>query len=134
MRHLDLDDPGNGPPVIDELADALGGLDVLVNNAGGGNAGPFLEADVETFERTVRVNLTGSFTCAQRAAQRMVRDGTRGRIVNVTSIHEHQPLPGSSDYVSAKHGLGGLTKAMALDLASTASRSTRSHPGRSRRR
>jgi len=117
VRHLDLDDPRNGPPVIDELADALGGLDVLVNNAGGGNAGPFLEADVETFARTVRVNLTGAFTCGQRAAQRMVRDGTRGRIVNVTSIHEHLPLPGSSDYVSAKHGLGGLTKAMALDLA-----------------
>jgi NAD(P)-dependent dehydrogenase (short-subunit alcohol dehydrogenase family) len=47
----------------------------------------------------------------------MVRDGVRGRIVNVTSIHEHLPLPGSSDYVAAKHGLGGLTKAMALDLA-----------------
>jgi NAD(P)-dependent dehydrogenase (short-subunit alcohol dehydrogenase family) len=117
VRRLDLDDPRNGPPVIEALADALGGLDVLVNNAGGGNAGPFLEADVETFARTVRVNLTGAFTCGQAAARRMVRDGVRGRIVNVTSIHEHLPLPGSSDYVAAKHGLGGLTKAMALDLA-----------------
>jgi NAD(P)-dependent dehydrogenase (short-subunit alcohol dehydrogenase family) len=107
VAHLDLD----------ALADELGGLDVLVNNAGGGNAGPFLEAALDEFERTLRVNVAGTFACAQRAAQRMVRDGVAGRIVNVTSIHEHVPLAGSSAYCAAKGGLGMLTKVMALELA-----------------
>jgi NAD(P)-dependent dehydrogenase (short-subunit alcohol dehydrogenase family) len=47
----------------------------------------------------------------------MVAQGRGGRIVNVTSVHEHVPLPESSAYVAAKHGLGGLTKQMALELA-----------------
>ena len=47
----------------------------------------------------------------------MVARGTRGRIVNVTSVHEHVPLEGATPYVVAEHGLGGLTKMMALELA-----------------
>jgi NAD(P)-dependent dehydrogenase (short-subunit alcohol dehydrogenase family) len=116
VERLDLDDPAGAPAVIDALADALGGLDVLVNNAGGGNAGRFLDADLDDVARTVRVNVLGTFACAQHAARRMVRDGVAGRIVNVTSIHEHLPLPESSDYVTAKHALGGLTKSMAIEL------------------
>ncbi len=114
---LDLERPDDAAAVIEALADELGGLDVLVNNAGGGNAGPFLDAELAVFERTLRVNLVGAFVCAQAAARRMVREGVRGRIVNVTSIHEHLPLPAACDYVAAKHGLGGLTQAMALELA-----------------
>ena len=114
---LDLGDPPAAARVIDALADALGGLDVLVNNAGGGNAGPFLEAALEDVEQTLRVNVLGTFACTQAAARRMVRDRTRGRIVIVTSIHEHVPLPGATDYTTAKHALGGMTKNAAIGLA-----------------
>jgi NAD(P)-dependent dehydrogenase (short-subunit alcohol dehydrogenase family) len=117
VARLDLEDAASAAGVIDALADTLGGLDVLVNNAGGGNAGPVLEAKLEDVARTLEVNVVGSFACAQAAARRMVRAGTAGRIVNVTSIHEHLPLPASADYVAAKHALGGLTKAMAIELA-----------------
>jgi NAD(P)-dependent dehydrogenase (short-subunit alcohol dehydrogenase family) len=65
----------------------------------------------------VELDLVAPFLCAQRAARRMVDQGRGGRIVNVTSVHEHVPLQGSSAYVAAKHGLGGLTKVMALELA-----------------
>jgi NAD(P)-dependent dehydrogenase (short-subunit alcohol dehydrogenase family) len=116
VQRLDLADPATTPATLDALADALGGLDVLVNNAGGGNAGPVLEAELDDFEETIRVNVLGTFACAQHAARRMVRDGIPGRIVNVTSIHEHLPLPDSADYVTAKHALGGLTKSMAIEL------------------
>src|SRR3954452_8036926 len=117
VRQLALGAAENGPPVIDELAGALGGLDVLVNNAGTGDTTPFLELDLGTWRHIIETDLTGAFLCAQAAARRMVREGTRGRIVNVTSVHEHVPLAGSGPYCAAKGGLGLLTKVMALELA-----------------
>jgi NAD(P)-dependent dehydrogenase (short-subunit alcohol dehydrogenase family) len=116
-RHGDLEQVPGADAVVDELADELGGLDALVNNAGAGHSTPFVETDLETFRSVLELDLVAPFLCAQRAAQRMVDAGTPGRIVNVTSVHEHVPLEGSSAYVAAKHGLGGLTKVMALELA-----------------
>src|SRR5215207_145070 len=117
VRHLDLTETGQVQATIDELAGALGGLDVLVNNAGSGAATPFLELDLTEWRDVLEVGLTGAFLTAQAAARRMIEAGTRGRIVNVTSVHEHVPLKGSTPYVVSKHGLGGLTKSMALELA-----------------
>jgi NAD(P)-dependent dehydrogenase (short-subunit alcohol dehydrogenase family) len=117
VRRLDLADAENGPRVVDALADALGGLDVLVNNAGTGDSSPVLEVDLATWRHVLEVDLTGAFLCAQAAARRMVAAGGGGRIVNVTSVHEHIPLAGSAPYCAAKGGLGLLTKVMALELA-----------------
>ena len=117
VRHLDLTQSAGVQPAIDELADALGALDVLVNNAGSGADTPFLELELEQWRDVLEVDLTGALLTAQAAARRMVAAGTRGRIVNVTSVHEHVPLRGATPYVVAKHGLGGLTKMMALELA-----------------
>ena len=117
VRRLDLSDAENGPPVIDALAEALGGLAVLVNNAGTGDTTPFLEVELATWRHVLETDLTGAFLCAQAAARRMVAAGGGGRIVNVTSIHEHVPLAGSAPYCASKGGLGLLTKVMALELA-----------------
>jgi NAD(P)-dependent dehydrogenase (short-subunit alcohol dehydrogenase family) len=117
VRHLDLGDASRGPAVVDELAEALGGLDVFVNNAGTGDSTPFLEVELDMWRHVLEVDLTGAFLCAQAAARRLVAQGRGGRIVNVTSIHEHVPLVGSAAYCAAKGGLGLLTKVMALELA-----------------
>jgi NAD(P)-dependent dehydrogenase (short-subunit alcohol dehydrogenase family) len=117
IRRLDLSDPREGPRVVDELAEALGGLDVLVNNSGTGTQTPVLEMDLDQWQHVLDVDLTGAFLCAQAAARRMVDQSRGGRIVNVTSVHEHVPLPGSAPYSAAKGGLGMLTKVMALELA-----------------
>ncbi len=117
VRRLDLTDLDAAADVVDELADALGGLDVLVNNAGTGITEPFLELRLDSWRQVLDVDLTGPMLLAQRAARRMVAAGHGGRIINVTSVHEHVPLERSSAYCAAKGGLGLLTKVMALELA-----------------
>jgi NAD(P)-dependent dehydrogenase (short-subunit alcohol dehydrogenase family) len=87
-----------------------------VNNAGYGTSKPFLDVDLGEWQGVVDVNLTGAFVAGQAAARRMVEQGKGGVIVNVTSVHEHIPLSGSTPYTASKHGLGGLTKVMALEL------------------
>lgn len=117
VRRLDLTELPDAAGVVDELAEALGGVDVFVNNAGMGRNDRFLDLSWDDWRETMAVDLDGAFLCAQRGARRMVEQGRGGRIVNVTSVHELVPLSESSAYVAAKHGLGGLTKVMALELA-----------------
>jgi NAD(P)-dependent dehydrogenase (short-subunit alcohol dehydrogenase family) len=117
-RQADFENVPGADAVVDELADALGGVDAFVANAAAGHSTPFLETDEETFRQVLSLTLIGPFLCGQRAARRMVDQGRGGRIVNVTSVHEHTPLEGATAYVAGKHGLGGLTKVMALELAS----------------
>src|SRR3954449_9471360 len=116
-RQADLSEVPGPDAVIDELADALGGLDAYVANAAAGHSTPFLELGFEEWDWVIRFALHAQFLTAQRAARRMVDQGRGGRIVFVTSIHELVPLKGSSGYCAAKHGTGGLMKVMALELA-----------------
>jgi NAD(P)-dependent dehydrogenase (short-subunit alcohol dehydrogenase family) len=116
VAQLDVTDFEEAAATVEALAGELGGLDVFVNNAGGGASHPFLEFPLEDWQEVIDLNLTGAFACAQRAARIMVDAGTRGRIVNVTSVHEHIPLRGAAAYCAAKGGLGLLTKVMALEL------------------
>jgi NAD(P)-dependent dehydrogenase (short-subunit alcohol dehydrogenase family) len=117
VAHLDTTDLPAAGDVIDGLAEELGGCDVFVNNAGTGVDVPLVEMSLTDWRSTVSADLDGAFVCIQRAARRMIRGGQGGRIIAVTSVHEHQPRVGSSAYVAAKHGLGGLVKNAALELA-----------------
>ncbi|WP_083874636.1 SDR family oxidoreductase [Nocardia paucivorans] len=117
VRRLDLDDLPTGAAVIDELAEELGGLDVLVNCAGTGSAQKAMDMDYDTWRHVLSVDLDGAFLCAQRAAKHMIDAGRGGRIINITSVHEHAPKVGAAPYCAAKAGLGALTKVLALELA-----------------
>jgi NAD(P)-dependent dehydrogenase (short-subunit alcohol dehydrogenase family) len=117
VRQLDTTDLDAAAGVIDGLADELGGLDVFVNNAGSGDGTKFLDLDLKTWMRTLDTNRNGAFVCLQAAARRMVATGNGGRLVAVTSVHESQPRVGASAYDASKHGLGGLMKTLALELA-----------------
>jgi hypothetical protein len=116
VEQLDASDAPRCAETVDTLADQLGRLDVFVNNAGTGANVPFLEMDYGRWRGIVATDLDGPFICLQRAARRMVAQGAGGRLIAVTSVHEHQPRVGSSAYDAAKHGLGGLIKTMALEL------------------
>ncbi|GIH96909.1 SDR family oxidoreductase [Planobispora siamensis] len=117
VRRHDLTDPERASRVVDELAEELGGLGVLVNNAGTGSSRPLLEMDFAEWRSVVSVDLDGAFLCAQRAARRMVDAGRGGRIVNVTSVHEQYPRVGAGPYCAAKGGLRMLSRVLALELA-----------------
>ena len=117
IRQLDLTGLPGAEAVVDELADELGGLDVLVNCAGTGTATLATELSYAQWREVLAVDLDGPFLLSQRAARRMIGAGNGGRIVNITSVHEHAPRVGSAAYCAAKGGLGMLTKVMAIELA-----------------
>jgi NAD(P)-dependent dehydrogenase (short-subunit alcohol dehydrogenase family) len=116
VTQLDVTRFDEAADTVEAVARELGGLDLFVNNAGGGESHPFLEFPLDDWQRVLDLNLSGAFVCAQRAARLMVDSGTEGRIVNVTSVHEHIPLREAAAYCAAKGGLGLLTKVMALEL------------------
>lgn len=117
LRRLDVSRPEEAQAVVADAIEELGGLCVFVNNAGLNHRAHILDETLEDWRRVLDVNLTGAFSCAQAAARHMVNADVRGRIVNVTSVHEHVPLHQGAAYCAAKAGLGLLTRAMALDLA-----------------
>lgn len=116
VTRFDATDLTGARLTLESMFDELGGVDVFVSNAGGGGGTAFLETGVEEWREVVALNLDGAFVGMQSAARRMVAEGRGGRIIAVTSVHEHQPRVGSAAYVAAKHGLGGLVETMALEL------------------
>ena len=115
IRRLDLTaDPG---AVVDALADELGGIWALVNCAGANHRAALLDDTAGGFRHALEVNLVGPVLCAQAAARLMVAAGAGGRIVNVTSVHEHAPLRWAAAYSAAKAGLGMAGRVLALELA-----------------
>lgn len=116
VAHLDTTDLHGAGGVVDALVDQLGGLDVFVQCSGAGHSTLFLETTLEIWRDVMAVDLDGAFVCLQAAARHLVDAGNGGRLIGVTSVHEHQPKVGSSAYDAAKHGLGGLLKTIALEL------------------
>ncbi|MET9452626.1 SDR family oxidoreductase [Streptomyces cinerochromogenes] len=117
VAQLDLTRLPEAADTVDELCAELGRIDVLVNNAGTGTMTPYLDLTLTEVRRVLDIDLVGPFLLGQRAARQMIRQGEGGRIVNVTSVHEHQPRVGAAPYCAAKGGLGLLTQVMALELA-----------------
>jgi NAD(P)-dependent dehydrogenase (short-subunit alcohol dehydrogenase family) len=117
VAQLDLTDPERGAAVVDLLAEEMGGLDTLVMSSGTGTATRLLDLDFGTWREVVSVDLDGAFCCLQAGARHMVEAGRGGRIVAITSVHEHAPRVGAAPYCAAKGGLGLLVKVAALELA-----------------
>ncbi len=117
VTHLDVSDLEHCGDDIEQLCEDLGGVDVFVNNAGTGGSTPLLELSMEEWRHIVATDLDGAFVCIQRAARRMVAAGNGGRLIGVSSVHEHQPRVGSGAYCAAKGGLGLLTRVAAIELA-----------------
>jgi NAD(P)-dependent dehydrogenase (short-subunit alcohol dehydrogenase family) len=96
----------------------LGALDILINNAGAAESAPFERTDAALLERMLRVNLMGAFEVTRRLLPKL-RAAAAGRIVNIASTAALKGYAYVSAYTAAKHGLLGLTRALAIELAGT---------------
>jgi glucose 1-dehydrogenase len=103
--------------MVEQTVKQFGHLDVLVNNAGVEKSTPFLDKTEEEWNLIIGVDLTGPFLCTQAAARQMVKEGHRGTIVNISSVHEDLPFPGYAAYCAAKGGLRMFCRDVALELA-----------------
>ena len=103
--------------MVQETVDGLGGIDVLVNNAGIQISRPSHELSQADFEKVLGVNLRGSFLCAREAIKRFLDNGTPGSIINVSSVHQLIPKPDYLGYSVSKGGMQNLTRTLALEYA-----------------
>jgi glucose 1-dehydrogenase len=113
----DVSRPDDVRRVVDAAYRELGGLEVLVNNAGILLRQPFLEIPEADFTRILEVNLKGTFLVSQEVARRMVAAGAGGSIVNISSLSAERAAPGLVHYQASKAGVFMLTRGMALELA-----------------
>ncbi len=112
----DMSDPQQIENMVKQNLDFFGSLDVVVNNAGIQHVAPIEEFPGEKWDAIIAINLSASFHTIRASITAMKQKG-RGRIVNIASAHALVASPYKSAYVAAKHGLLGLTKTVALEIA-----------------
>ncbi|MET9905524.1 SDR family oxidoreductase [Streptomyces sp. NPDC006476] len=123
----DAGDAGEAAAAVERAAGALGGLDVLVNNAGVGVLGPLEDLSLTDIDRVLAVNVRGVFLTSQAAAARMP---SGGRIITIgTCMAQRVPGPGGTLYATSKSALVGLTKALARELGGRGITANIVHPG-----
>jgi glucose 1-dehydrogenase len=103
--------------MVGAAIDGLGGLDVVVNNAGIQISRPSDELSSEDFDKVLAVNLRGSFLCAREAIRHFLAEEKPGSIINVSSVHQIIPKPDYLGYSTSKGGMQNLTRTLALEFA-----------------
>ncbi|HSV50546.1 MAG TPA: SDR family NAD(P)-dependent oxidoreductase [Burkholderiaceae bacterium] len=112
----DITEPEAVAKAFEAARAALGPVSILINNAGQAESAPFHKTSLDQWQRMLAVNLTGTFICTQAALPDLLAAGT-GRIVNVASTAGQRGYAYVAAYVAAKHGVIGLTRSLALELA-----------------
>jgi glucose 1-dehydrogenase len=114
----DVGDPASVRRCFDDAVRELGGLDILVNNAGvGASSAPVAEIEDADLERVLRTDLMGPLYCCRAFVKLRKQHGGGGRIVNISSVAQHLPTPGSAPYGMAKAGVGSLTRSLSREVA-----------------
>jgi NAD(P)-dependent dehydrogenase (short-subunit alcohol dehydrogenase family) len=114
---LDVQDAAACSAAVNAAAEALGGIDILINNAGTEEVRSSVEVDALLWDKILDTNLKGAFFCAQAAAKRMLAAGHGGSIVNLCSLTSHVGIPTAVPYGSSKSGLLGMTRGLAAEWA-----------------
>ncbi|MBM3184170.1 MAG: SDR family oxidoreductase, partial [Chlamydiae bacterium] len=103
--------------LIDATVKQFGKIDILVNNAGVETRTSILDTTEDQFDKVMHVNLKSAFFSMQMAAKQMIQKKIKGRIINISSVHEEWPMPYNTAYCLSKGGLKMLTRTSALELA-----------------
>jgi glucose 1-dehydrogenase len=125
----DVSDEDDVVRMVGMAAEELGGLDVLINNAGIQISRPSDQLSSAHFDKVIAVNLRGSFLCAREAIKHFLADDMGGSIVNVSSVHQVIPKPDYLGYSCSKGGMMNLTRTLALEYASRGIRVNGIGPG-----
>ena len=112
----DMRVPGEIEALVKKTVDNFGGIDILINNAGIQHVAPVQDFPIEKWNDILAINLSSAFHTIRSAVPHMLSAGG-GRIINIASAHASVASPFKSAYVAAKHGMAGLTKTVALELA-----------------
>ena len=104
--------------LVDTAVSKYGRLDIMVNNAGIETRTSILDTTPDDFDKVLNVNLRGVFFATQYAAKQMIAQGSGGRIINISSVHEDWPMPNNTPYCVAKGGVRMLTRTAGVELAS----------------
>ena len=116
VKKFDISEHSRIEEFIDDVALELGGLDVLINNAGTNADNLSLRMKEEEWKKVIDINLTSTFLLAKHAIKKMLKNKF-GRVVNITSVVGHTGNLGQSNYAAAKSGIIGMSKSLALEYA-----------------
>ena len=113
----DLSDLSAIPGLVQRIADRYGKIDVLVNNAGINMKKEFVEVSDEEFQNILLTNLTAVFALSREVVKRMLDTGTKGSIINISSMASQYGIPKVIAYTASKSAVEGMTRAMATELS-----------------
>ena len=114
---VDVTDAAQVDELVRQTVEALGRLDIIVNNAGGApGPAPVIALDEAAWNKTMAINATGTFLCSRAAARQMLAQGQGGKVINISSITGKKGSPFMAAYTAAKAAIIGLTQVMALEL------------------
>jgi glucose 1-dehydrogenase len=103
--------------LVDAAVKRFGRLDIMVNNAGIETRTSVLDTTEDQYDKVLAINLKSAFFGTQLAAQQMIKQGSGGRVINISSVHEDWPMPGNAAYCLAKGGVRMLTRTAGVELA-----------------
>jgi 2-deoxy-D-gluconate 3-dehydrogenase len=116
VLELDVRNEHEVESVVTNVVERFGRLDILINNAGTFRGGPVLDLSLEDWRNVLDVHLTGAFLCSKHAAQAMLAKGRGGKIINIGSVFSFYGHAKGPDYATAKAGVLGLTRSLAIQL------------------
>lgn len=102
--------------LVEQGWEGLGGLEVLVNNAGVESHAPFWDVTESDYDKVLNINLKGVFFATQTFVNKLRADGRGGKVINISSVHEELPFPNFASYCASKGGLKMLTRNLAVEL------------------